>query len=150
MSAPALPPDQVQRKSRMEILARSNSDELAHYWQEQDSQPSYSHLREPEIGLVMVRARSGGKGSRFNLGEMTITRCSVVLEDGTVGHGYVKGRDRRHAELVALFDARFQQDDTSAAFLTRIENRLTSDRAVQSAKAAATKVEFYTMVRGED
>ncbi|MEP3245679.1 MAG: phosphonate C-P lyase system protein PhnG [Sneathiella sp.] len=150
MSVPALTPDQVQRKSRMEILARSNSDELAHYWQEQVSHPSYSHLREPEIGLVMVRARSGGKGSRFNLGEMTITRCSVVLEDGTIGHGYVKGRDRRHAELAALFDARFQQDDTSATFLTHIENRLTSDRAVQSAKSAATKVEFYTMVRGED
>ena len=49
-------------------------------------------LRRPEIGPVMVRGRTGATGLAFNMGEMTVTRCSLRLQGGVVGHGFVQGR----------------------------------------------------------
>ena len=63
-------------------------------------------LRRPETGLVMLRGRAGGTGQAFNLGEASVTRCSVRLSDGQVGTGYVLGRDQRKAELVAVLASR--------------------------------------------
>src|SRR5262249_57217899 len=79
-------------------------------WERLDSRPAYTHIRKPEVGLVVVRGRAGGSGMRFNLGELPVTRCSVRLDDGTVGHAYVGGRDTRHAELAAVFDALLQDE----------------------------------------
>ena len=38
-------------------------------------------------------AAAGGGGAAFNLGEMTVTRCTVRTETGFVGHAYVAGRE---------------------------------------------------------
>jgi alpha-D-ribose 1-methylphosphonate 5-triphosphate synthase subunit PhnG len=101
----------------------------------------------------MARGRAGGTGQRFNLGEITVTRCAVQGADGHIGHGYVAGRDKRKAELVASFDALLQAPDRRAALLARVVEPLaTAQAATRSAtarKAAATRVEFFTMVRGE-
>jgi alpha-D-ribose 1-methylphosphonate 5-triphosphate synthase subunit PhnG len=110
-------------------------------------------LRQPEIGLVMVRGRMGGVGRRFNLGEMTVTRCAVT--DGTViGHGYVRGRDRRKAELIARCDALLQMADRRELVREQVVEPLARARAEMLARddrrAAATRVEFFTLVRGED
>lgn len=150
MSASTLTNAQETRKKQLGVLARSEVTDLEFYWQPYADKTEFSHLREPEIGLVMVRGRAGGSGQRFNLGEMTVSRCSVAMADGTIGHGYVKGRNRRHAELVALFDALGQQDSNKISFLDDLATQHKNARALQSAKVAATKVEFYTMVRGED
>ena len=103
---------------------------------------------------VMVRGRAGGTGAQFNLGEMTVTRCSVRLPDGAVGHGYASGRSRRQAELAALLDARLQQHELQATLLEQVIEplrKVESDRRLlASRKAAATKVEFFTMVRGDN
>ena len=149
MSAHASSPQQGDRQRWMGILARSTEAELASLWEHYDEKREYSFLREPEIGLVMVRGRAGGTGARFNLGEMTVSRCSVTLKDGTIGHGYVKGRNRKHAEMIAVFDAHFQTTG-AAPFINELAavQKRRSDQ--KSAKAAATKVDFYTMVRGED
>ena len=110
-------------------------------------------LRAPEIGSVMVQGRIGGTGAPFNLGEMTVTRCSLRIASGAVGHAYVQGRDRDHALRAALIDALMQ---TGAAEALRVQclAPLARDEAarrqVAAEKAAATKVEFFTMVRGED
>ena len=102
----------------------------------------------------MVRGRAGGTGVRFNLGEATVTRCAVELDDGTVGHAYVLGRDRRHAELAALFDAMLQTSGRREAIERDVivplaEAGLERRRAAE-ARAAATRVEFLTLVRGEE
>ncbi len=68
-------------------------------------------MRGPEGGLVMVRGRAGGGGAPFNLGEMTVTRCTVRLGSGLVGHAYVAGREPRRAELAALVDALMQDPE---------------------------------------
>src|SRR5262245_18081193 len=70
--------------------------------------PERIWLRRPETGLVMLRGRVGGEGGRFNVGEMTVTRCAVRLETGEVGVSYIGGRSHRKAELAALADALLQ------------------------------------------
>ena len=61
-------------------------------------------LRKPETGLYMVQGRAGGTGERFNLGEMTVTRCALRVggEDSAVGVAYVMGRNHRQAQLARL------------------------------------------------
>src|SRR5262249_27118219 len=98
------------RRRWMSLLALAPTEGLEAGWRQLAEPPPYRVVRGPEVGLVMVRGRAGGTGSRFNLGEMTVTRCTVEVEDGAVGHGYVGGRDRRHAELAAVFDAMLQDD----------------------------------------
>jgi alpha-D-ribose 1-methylphosphonate 5-triphosphate synthase subunit PhnG len=110
-------------------------------------------LRRPEVGLVMLRGRAGGSGRRFNLGEMTVTRCAVRLADGTVGHGYVQGRDKAKAELVARFDALLQTDagrDLLPALVEPLAAAQAAARAETARKAAATWVEFFTLARGSE
>jgi alpha-D-ribose 1-methylphosphonate 5-triphosphate synthase subunit PhnG len=137
----------------MGILARATLEELETAWEGLADRPHYEMLRPPEIGLVMVRGRAGGTGNPFNFGEMTVTRCAVRLPDGTTGHSYATGRDRRKAELAALFDALLQSDASAhleAAVIAPIARRQAVDRETVSRKAAATRVEFFTMVRGDN
>lgn len=109
-------------------------------------------LRAPETGLVMLRGRMGATGAAFNLGEATVTRCAVRLADGTEGHAYVMGRNGAHARLAAICDALLQADATSmqAKVIAPLEAKLRARQVEVSTKAAATKVDFFTMVRGDD
>jgi len=115
--------------------------------------PDAEMLRPAEVGLVMVRGRAGGNGQRFNLGEMPVTRCSVRTAAGHVGHGYVQGRDKAHAELAARLDAALQEAGRRQALIDGVIEPLAaaliSHKKSIEAKAAATKVDFFTMVRGE-
>jgi alpha-D-ribose 1-methylphosphonate 5-triphosphate synthase subunit PhnG len=108
-------------------------------------------VRRPEVGLIMVRGRAGGDGSPFALGEAPVTRCAVTI-DGRTGHGYVLGRSPRKAEIAAIFDALFQDPKRGPArrraVIPQLVRRETERRAEQASRAAATKVEFFTMVRG--
>lgn len=109
-------------------------------------------LRRPETGLAMVRGRAGGSGGRFNIGEMTVSRAVVRLAGGEAGVGYVAGRDRRKAELVAVIDALLQTPAHGPALAARLVEPLAAEQAAAreqaSRKAAASRVEFFTMVRG--
>jgi alpha-D-ribose 1-methylphosphonate 5-triphosphate synthase subunit PhnG len=101
----------------------------------------------------MVRGRAGGTGAPFNLGEITVTRCALTLETGEVGHAYIQGRRKTDAEAAALVDALMQSDAAGAlrvAVLAPLEDEAVRSKATRAAKAAATKVEFFTMARGED
>jgi alpha-D-ribose 1-methylphosphonate 5-triphosphate synthase subunit PhnG len=133
----------------MSVLARAPGDMLGRLLDEAGGAPVYTILRGPEGGLVMVRGRAGGGGAPFNLGEMTVTRCTVRTESGPVGHAYVAGRDERQAELAAVVDALMQDPDRAAAIETRIiaplESAQAINRAERAAKAAATRVQFFAM-----
>jgi alpha-D-ribose 1-methylphosphonate 5-triphosphate synthase subunit PhnG len=138
----------------MSVLALASTEELEHAWRRVAARTAHRLLRPPEIGLAMVRARAGGTGSRFNLGEITVTRCSVELADGTVGHAYVGGRRRRHAELAAVLDALLQQPGRRRELETELIAPLARAQAERRravvARSAPTRVEFFTMVRGDD
>lgn len=118
---------------------------------EEIGEPSgWRYLRAPEVGLVMVRGRTGGGGSPFNLGEATVARASVVLADRTVGHAYALGRDKRKAHAAALLDALSQAGEHDAVERLALRptlERVTSERRQAEEEAAATTVEFFTMAR---
>ena len=95
----------ARRKAWLGLLAKSPAAEVARLWAAYGTHPDHSILRAPEIGGVMVRGRAGAVGAAFNLGEMSVTRASVKLGCGTVGHGYVQGRSKDHALQTALIDA---------------------------------------------
>ncbi len=146
----SLPQDQPDHRRRwMAILARSDSDSIARLLQSCGEAPTYRRLRGPEAGLVMVRGRTGGGGAPFNLGEMTVTRCTVRTDTGFVGHAYVAGRDERRAELAALTDALLQDPTRRAELLDAVIEPLRTEqdalRADIAAKAAATRVQFFAM-----
>ena len=135
----------------MRIFAQTDADVLIAQWDQLPAPQSYEWLRPAETGSVMVRGRMGGSGAAFNMGEMTVTRATVRLEDGTVGFGYIAGRAHRKAEVAALLDAALQRDPSLAAqILPPMEAALAAKQNAQSQKAAATKVEFFTLVRGEN
>jgi alpha-D-ribose 1-methylphosphonate 5-triphosphate synthase subunit PhnG len=141
------------RKEWLGLLARSAPAEVARLWRELEIDPPHSLLRAPEIGGVMVRGRAGAVGAAFNLGEMTVTRASVKLADGSVGHGYVQGRNKNHAVQAALVDALMQTEtatDIMNGMLIPLRDAIRARQTDRAAKAAATKVDFFTMVRGED
>jgi alpha-D-ribose 1-methylphosphonate 5-triphosphate synthase subunit PhnG len=101
----------------------------------------------------MVRGRIGGDGAPFNLGEATVSRAAVRLATGEVGFGYTLGRDLQKARLIALCDAMMQSrklaDAVEAKVLTPLRTSMAAERCRKSAEAAATRVDFYTLVRGE-
>lgn len=144
---------EADRSRTMGLLARAPSASREAAWTALGLAPAFSWLRRPESGMVMVRGRAGGTGAPFNLGEMTVTRCALRLETGETGHAYVPGRDRRHAEIAALCDALLQNPDTADAVaeqvLAPIEAALEEAAEATAARAAATRVDFFTMARGE-
>ncbi len=141
------------RKAWLGLLAKAPAADLAALWQAFAETPDHDLLRAPEIGGVMVRGRAGAIGAAFNLGEMTVTRASVKLTCGAVGHGYVQERDKTQALTAALVDALMQTDAAArveAQVLTPLRASMLARKDTRAAKAAATKVDFFTMVRGED
>ncbi|KPY92754.1 Phosphonate metabolism protein PhnG [Pseudomonas tremae] len=150
-------PETAARQRWMGVLARAHVDELGreqfnrHEAALRDA--DYQMIRAPEIGMTLVRGRMGGTGSAFNLGEMSVTRCVVRLADGRTGYSYLAGRDKRHAELAALADAHLQGAQQAWWLTELIEPLVRAQaecRARKDAETAATKVEFFTLVRGED
>ncbi|WP_372604719.1 phosphonate C-P lyase system protein PhnG [Actibacterium sp.] len=150
---PDLTREQQDRQAWMSLAAKAPPARLAALMSTLGDLPGFEWLQPPEIGAVMVRGRSGGTGAPFNLGEMSVTRCSLALNSGEVGHGWVQGRDKDHARRAALLDAMMQTgraDDLRARVLGPLQDQMRDARRMRAEKAAATKVEFFTMVRGED
>lgn len=147
-SSPAVPD---RRQRWLSILAKAPTDRLQALWSALGPQPAYTILKRPEIGLVMLRGRISGSGDPFACGEMTVTRAAVRLESGQVGIGYVGGRRPRHAEIVAVIDALGQlarwQQPIEERIVAPLVEEAEARRRQRAAKAAATKVDFFTVAR---
>src|SRR5580692_2056826 len=137
------------RRHWMSVLARAPAAAIESGLARQGPLPAWTLVRGPETGLAMVRGRAGGSGSPFNLGEMTVTRCTVRLESGLAGHAYIAGRDERRAELAAVADALLQDPDRGSGLRNSLILPLVAaqreQRLTRAEKAAATKVEFFAM-----
>ena len=141
------------RKRAMELLARASVAELQAGWQAIEPQPEVHPVRGPETGLVMVRGRVGGGGGPFNLGEATVSRATVRLVSGEIGHGQLLGNDREKARLAAIFDALNQRPEYRAAverLIGAVESRIGAEDRKHAEQTAATRVDFFTMVRGDN
>jgi len=146
--------EQAGRKALMTTLAHAAADEIARLWNESGLPSEAELLRGPETGLVTVRGRIGGGGAPFNVGEATVTRATVRLPTGQVGHSYALGRDKGKAKLAAIADALWQDPAQREAIETKLaaplRAALDAARETRRVETAATKVDFFTMVRGED
>ncbi|NHW00498.1 phosphonate C-P lyase system protein PhnG [Stutzerimonas degradans] len=144
--------EQSPRQRWMAVLARASGAELAPF-ESVLRDCAYQLIRPAEIGMTLVRGRMGGTGAPFNLGEMSVTRCVVRLADCRTGYSYRAGRDKRQAELAALADAHLQGAQQSRWLVELIEPLAAAQarRAAQkAAETATTRVEFFTLLRGED
>jgi alpha-D-ribose 1-methylphosphonate 5-triphosphate synthase subunit PhnG len=143
----------ADRQHWMAVLARAAADDLAAIFDRLGDVPAPTVLKMPETGTVMVEARAGGSGRRFNVGEATVTRCVVQFPSGALGVCFALGADRRKARLAAILDG-LLQDPTwhlrLAPEIARLSTAQTAARELTSRKAAATKVDFFTLVRGHD
>jgi alpha-D-ribose 1-methylphosphonate 5-triphosphate synthase subunit PhnG len=163
MSATSASPSSAMRRAWMAVLARTPRADLEAALEralQGVPPPAYDWLRPPEIGLAMVRGRVGGSGDPFNLGEATVTRATLRLRvtddtaaSAAVGVACHLGRDRRRAELAALADALLQMPEHHAALhqqlIEPVAAQQAAERAARRQDAAATRVEFFTMVRGD-
>lgn len=188
------------RQERLRLLALADSAQLEAFLDhlhDTGRLPSWTLVRGPESGLVMVRGRIGGQGQAFNVGEALVTRCCISLATGTAGPdaltdaaaadalltattpkdaaeadtpwtdaaqdtgcagllgcGYVLGEQPRHAEMMAVLDALWQDEHTAplldAELLPTLCTALRERYAHDAAAGAATRVDFFTMTRGED
>jgi alpha-D-ribose 1-methylphosphonate 5-triphosphate synthase subunit PhnG len=133
----------------MAVLARASLTELTALLAEAPALPDFVALRGPEQGLVMLRGRAGGGGAPFNLGEASVTRCTVRDAAGHIGHAYLRGRDAALATLAARLDAVLQDADQHDRYEAAVIAPLAAAQAARTAqaarKAAATRVQFFTL-----
>ena len=146
---PAPTPETIAARQRwMAVLARASAEAITACLADGPALPQHVALRGPESGLVMLRGRAGGAGTAFNLGEMTVTRCTVRAGDH-VGHATIAGRDAPRAELAARLDAALQDPALHAPLHARVIDILAARqheaRQMTARKAAATQVKFFTM-----
>ena len=141
----------AMRRDSMVVLADSSCDAIGQCMAD-IALPELHELRAPENGLVMARGRIGGDGAPFNLGEATVTRAAVQLQSGEVGFGYVLGRDKAKARLIAICDALIQsprRDVVLERVVAPLRHAMLQRRQQTAARSAATRVDFFTLVRGE-
>ncbi|MFG1172823.1 phosphonate C-P lyase system protein PhnG [Erwiniaceae bacterium CAU 1747] len=139
------------RQHWLSVLAHSSAQQLLAHWPPALQSP-YQLLRAPETGLVRLQGRMGGTGRRFILGDTTVTRAVVQLEDGTCGYSYIIGRDKAHAERCALLDALLQGDSTQALhqqIIAPLAAAREEQRSLRSREIASSRVDFFTLVRGD-
>jgi alpha-D-ribose 1-methylphosphonate 5-triphosphate synthase subunit PhnG len=145
-------PSAHERARWMGLVARAVPSRLAALLDALGPLPQGEPVRPAQVGLVMARGRIGAVGAAFNLGELSATRCALRLPDGTVGVAYVLGRDRDHAGRAALLDALMQGPraaEIAALVLAPLAREEAERRQTRARKAEATRVEFFTLVRGE-
>ncbi len=153
MTEPLQADQHVERRGWLAVLARADTAELEAHARRVGPLPAAQAVRPPEVGMTMLRGRVGGTGATFNFGEASLTRCAMRIANGPLGVGYALGRDRRKAELIAVFDA-LSQDPGWAPRIKQdviepLRERQAQQREAASRAVAGSRVEFFTMVRGE-
>lgn len=141
-----------ERQRTARVLAGASQSELAELWRAWPSRPEVEYVRGPESGLVMVQGRAGGSGDRFNLGEATVTRATVMVR-GSLGTAYVLGSYPEHAALAAIFDGLLGSSERSRVMdevISVLQKRQAGHDAGRRAEARSTVVDFFTVAREND
>ena len=153
-AAESAPPAAAARRAALAVLVEASTHELARLLENVAALPAHEIVRQPETGLVMLQGRIGGDGAPFNVGEATVSRAVVRLTSGEMGFGYVLGREREKARLVALCDALMQSTPHRAALerevIAPVRARIAAERRLTAERTAATRVDFFTLVRGDN
>lgn len=144
----------TQRVTLMRACAHATAEEILHAIDAIGHTFQVEDVRPAESGLVMVRGRIGGDGASFNAGEVTVTRAVVKLDNGRLGYSYLLGRAKEKARLAAIADALGHdprvRDQLQHVLVDKVEERCAAERRRRQEETAATRVNFFTLVRGED
>jgi alpha-D-ribose 1-methylphosphonate 5-triphosphate synthase subunit PhnG len=144
----------TDRQRLMRICSQASVAELSAALERLAPLPAIEVVRQPELGLIMLRGRIGGDGAPFNVGEATMSRAVVRLASGELGFSFLLGRSLERARLAAVVDALGQssvfRDKLETVLIAPVTQRVNAERAVHRAETAATRVQFFTLVRGED
>lgn len=142
------------RQRLMRICAQATEAEIQQALARLAPLPVVDDVRQPQAGLVMLQGRIGGDGQPFNVGEATVTRAVVRIAAGPLGFSYLLGRSREKARAAAIIDALGQIPELAAriedALVAPVAARVEAEAANRRAETAATRVQFFTLVRGED
>jgi len=153
MTSETLSNPTLSRKAWLAVLARASCEQLESQRPSSVLLRNLQQVRQPEVGMLMLRGRVGGTGNPFNLGEATVVRSAVRLGDGPLGVSYSLGRDKHRSELAAIFDALLQDplhhDQLQRELIVPLANAQAQASAAIQNKMASSKVEFFTFVRGE-
>ena len=146
--------DTATRQRWMRALSWSNAETLNALMQALKLAPEYTLIRAPETGLMQIQARMGGTGNRFFAGDTTLTRAVVRLNSGTLGYSYLLGRNKQHAERCAVVDALLQEQAHFQTLMETLIAPLEAEReaqiAARRAEVNASRVDFFTLVRGDN
>jgi alpha-D-ribose 1-methylphosphonate 5-triphosphate synthase subunit PhnG len=145
--------EHLARPAWLAVLARASLSQLQAAAPAPQTHPAVTQVRPPEVGMVMLRGRVGGTGNPFNLGEASVVRCAVRVGDGPLGVSYALGRDKPRSELAALLDALLQDphhhDRLQRSLIAPLAQAQAQARERIQRDVADSKVEFFTLVRGE-
>ncbi len=143
----------TDRQRWMALLASASVKDLETEKGKLRSDIDWHFILKPEVGLLMVQSKADGSHPGFNLGEMSVTKCVIEVQDQYLGYAMVSGSNPMHAELAALFDGFLQhpefRDDLKDNLIARLVQKQKERDRVLEQEAADTRVEFFTLKRGE-
>ena len=144
---------ETNRETWIGLLGSADLTDLESAVEKFKSPVAYEHIVKPETGMLMVQAKADGSDARFNLGEITVSKCILNVRGQYLGAGWIMGSDLRHAELAALFDGLLQDPEYYQVLIQTlipvlIEKQKSRNESLLK-DAADTKVNFFTLKRGE-
>lgn len=130
------------------ILAHTNIENLKKEVENLENLYRVSTVKEPEMGLTMVKVKDGVYKEKFYIGELLITECSVHL-DGILGMGIVQGDDPERAYLMGVIDAAFNSEKVDKGELLKVienwEKTIKDIYIEEKSMVEGSKVKFNTM-----
>ncbi|MER8069921.1 phosphonate C-P lyase system protein PhnG [Streptomyces sp. NPDC094034] len=136
------------RERRCELLAAAAREEivpLAERLFADAGRPEPTVLKAPETGMVVLQVREPVEETRFYLGEVLVTECSVEVS-GVPGWCMRPGDDRIAALAGALLDALAAAGDPATdeidALCAAVAERLAAEDSAEWADVTSTTVNF--------
>ena len=136
------PEAENNRKNWMALLAQADAVDLEEAREQLDDNVCFTLKTPPETGFFMVQGKKDGSGSRFSLGEVTVSKCILEVNGAWQGAAWVMGSNLRHATLAALFDGLLQDpgyhDRIKTGLLNQLQEKekIRDDQLNQAARAS--------------
>lgn len=141
----------TNRQQWMKLFSLSPECSLAELFQDLDLMPRLRVSLGPETGLITVRGRISNEGDLFNVGDASVTKTEVILDNHIKGLAFTLGASKEKSLHAAGLDAVMQSgpDVPTQLRIKKLALELQDSRLKRAAQVTKTKVDFFTMVRGE-
>ncbi len=129
------------------ILSRADEEVLAKLALEiMQAVPAIRVLKPPQQGLLMMRVQETVENEPFNLGEILVTECTVLLEEEGLGWGCCLGANEQRALYLAVLDLAWhclpEWAQRIGAALAEEEKRVAQEEKILAAGVETTRVRF--------